>query len=162
MCNKSCTDCTFLVKYVEFINFFETFMCNFVRWTDLRDLDLRTSLFALRQIRAATGNFHISNKLGEGGFGSVYKGLLSDSTSIAVKQLSSKSKQGSPVFVTEIGMISTLQHPNLVKLYGCCIEGDQLLLVYEYIANNSLAYALFGELICFCTNMCMQYGCNRK
>ncbi|XP_058103388.1 uncharacterized protein LOC131246945 [Magnolia sinica] len=111
---------------------------------DLRDLDLRTSLFTLRQIRAATGNFHISNKLGEGGFGSVYKGLLSDGTSIAVKQLSSKSKQGSREFVTEIGMISTFQHPNLVKLYGCCIEGDQLLLVYEYMENNSLARALFG------------------
>ncbi|KAE9445072.1 hypothetical protein C3L33_23027, partial [Rhododendron williamsianum] len=67
-----------------------------------------------------------------------------DGTVIAVKQLSSKSKQGNREFVNEIGMISALQHPHLVKLYGCCIEGNQLLLVYEYMENNSLARALFG------------------
>uniref|UniRef100_A0A2N9F7D7 Protein kinase domain-containing protein n=1 Tax=Fagus sylvatica TaxID=28930 RepID=A0A2N9F7D7_FAGSY len=65
---------------------------------------------------------------------------------IKVKQLSSKSKQGSREFVNEIGMISGLQHPNLVRLYGCCIEAKQLLLVYEYMENNSLANALFGPV----------------
>jgi len=75
------------------------------------------------------------------------QGLLSDGTIIAVKQLSSKSKQGNREFVNEIGMISALQHPHLVKLYGCCIEGNQLLLVYEYMENNSLARALFGKLL---------------
>ena len=79
-------------------------------------------------------------------FVSQMQGLLSDGTLIAVKQLSSKSKQGNREFVNEIGMISALQHPNLVKLYGCCIEGNQLLLVYEYMANNSLAHTLFGKL----------------
>ncbi|KAK2976663.1 hypothetical protein RJ640_017406 [Escallonia rubra] len=69
---------------------------------------------------------------------------LEDGTVIAVKQLSSKSKQGSREFVNEIGMISGLQHPNLVRLYGCCVEGKHLLLVYEYMENNSLAHALFG------------------
>ncbi|KAK2969561.1 hypothetical protein RJ640_017418, partial [Escallonia rubra] len=64
---------------------------------------------------------------------------------IAVKQLSSKSKQGSREFVNEIAMISGSQHPNLVRLYGCCIEGKHLLLVYEYMENNSLAHALFGQ-----------------
>ena len=73
------------------------------------------------------------------------QGKLSDGTLIAVKQLSPKSRQGNREFVNEIGMISGLQHPNLVKLYGCCIEGDQLLLVYEYMENNSLAKALFGN-----------------
>ncbi|KAF8391185.1 hypothetical protein HHK36_023487 [Tetracentron sinense] len=72
-------------------------------------------------------------------------GTLSDGGVIAVKQLSSKSKQGNREFVNEIGMISALQHPNLVKLYGCCIEGNQLLLIYEYMENNSLARALFGR-----------------
>ena len=72
------------------------------------------------------------------------QGLLADGTAIAVKQLSSKSKQGNREFINEIGMISALQHPNLVKLYGCCIEGNQLLLIYEYLENNSLARALFG------------------
>ncbi|CAL5403110.1 unnamed protein product [Camellia sinensis] len=111
---------------------------------DLKGLDLHTGSFTLRQIKAATKNFDVANKIGEGGFGSVYKGLLLDGTVIAVKQLSSKSKQGNRELVNEIGMISTLRHPNLVKLYGCCIEGNQLLLVYEYMENNSLARALFG------------------
>ncbi|KAF7141996.1 hypothetical protein RHSIM_Rhsim06G0122700 [Rhododendron simsii] len=80
------------------------------------------------------------------------KGLLGgktsvdrDGTVIAVKQLSSKSKQGNREFVNEIGMISALQHPNLVKLYGCCVEGNQLLLVYEYMENNCVSRALFGR-----------------
>ncbi|CAL5390973.1 unnamed protein product [Camellia sinensis] len=107
-------------------------------------LDLQTGSFTLRQLKAATNNFDVANKIGEGGFGSVYKGLMSDGTIIAVKQLSSKSKQGNREFVNEIGMISALQHPHLVKLYGCCVEGNQLLLVYEYMENNSLARALFG------------------
>ncbi|KAI5409043.1 hypothetical protein KIW84_054747 [Lathyrus oleraceus] len=108
-------------------------------------LELKTGYFSLRQIKAATNNFDPENKIGEGGFGPVYKGILSDGAVIAVKQLSSKSKQGNREFVNEIGMISALQHPNLVKLYGCCIEGNQLLLVYEYMENNSLARALFGK-----------------
>ncbi|CAI0409254.1 unnamed protein product, partial [Linum tenue] len=111
----------------------------------LRGLDLQTGMFTLRQIKYATNNFDPTNKIGEGGFGPVYKGMLSDGGVIAVKQLSSKSKQGNREFVNEIGMISALQHPNLVKLYGCCIEGNQLLLVYEYLENNSLARALFGK-----------------
>ncbi|KAK2973558.1 hypothetical protein RJ640_017421, partial [Escallonia rubra] len=74
----------------------------------------------------------------------VFQGLLIDGTVIAVKQLSSKSKQGSREFVNEICMISGLQHPNLVRLYGCCIEGKQLLLGYEYMENNILAHSLFG------------------
>lgn len=77
------------------------------------------------------------------------QGVLSDGTLVAVKQLSSKSRQGNREFLNEIGMISCLQHPNLVKLHGCCIEGDQLLLVYEYMENNSLARMLFGRFSCF-------------
>jgi len=79
------------------------------------------------------------------------QGLLSDGTIIAVKQLSSKSKQGNREFVNEIGLISALQHPHLVKLYGCCIEGNQLLLEHEYLENNSLARALFGKILTSCT-----------
>ncbi|KAG6793749.1 hypothetical protein POTOM_002972 [Populus tomentosa] len=112
---------------------------------ELRGLDLQTGYFTLRQIKHATNNFDTANKIGEGGFGPVYKGVLSDGAVIAVKQLSSKSRQGNREFVNEIGMISALQHPHLVKLYGCCIEGNQLLLVYEYLENNSLARALFGR-----------------
>lgn len=72
------------------------------------------------------------------------QGVLSEGKLIAVKQLSAKSRQGNREFVNEIGMISALQHPNLVKLYGCCVEGNQLILVYEYLENNCLSRALFG------------------
>ncbi|XP_062161267.1 probable LRR receptor-like serine/threonine-protein kinase At1g07650 isoform X2 [Alnus glutinosa] len=114
------------------------------REKELRGLDLQTGFFTYRQIKAATNNFDAANKIGEGGFGSVYKGILLDGTIIAVKKLSSKSNQGNREFVNEIGMISALQHPNLVRLFGCCVEGNQLFLVYEYLENNSLARALFG------------------
>jgi len=112
---------------------------------ELRGLDLQTGTFTLRQIKAATDNFDVTRKIGEGGFGSVYKGELSEGKLIAVKQLSAKSRQGNREFVNEIGMISALQHPNLVKLYGCCVEGNQLILVYEYLENNCLSRALFGK-----------------
>ncbi|KAK7324506.1 hypothetical protein VNO77_28108 [Canavalia gladiata] len=115
---------------------------------EYKDLGLQTGLFTLSEIKAATNNFDICNKIGEGGFGPVYKGILSNGTRIAVKQLSSKSKQGNREFINEVGMISALQHPNLVKLYGCCAKGDQLLLVYEYMENNSLGHALFGSKEC--------------
>ncbi|CAN7049636.1 unnamed protein product [Brassica rapa subsp. trilocularis] len=112
---------------------------------DLRAQGLQTVCFTWRQLQAVTNNFDEANKLGEGGFGSVFKGELSDGTIIAVKQLSSKSCQGNREFVNEIGMISGLNHPNLVKLYGCCVEKNELLLVYEYMENNSLALALSGK-----------------
>lgn len=72
---------------------------------------------------------------------------MSDGSVIAFRQLSSKSKQGSQEFVNERGMISASQHPNLVNLYGCCIKGNQLLLINEYLENDSLAHVLFGK--CF-------------
>ncbi|KAK2983761.1 hypothetical protein RJ640_001636 [Escallonia rubra] len=83
--------------------------------------------------------------LGRRVFDVYIQGILLDCTVFALKQLSPKSKQGSREFVNEIGMISGLQHPNLVRLYGCCIEGKHLLLVYEYMENNSLAHALFAK-----------------
>ncbi|KAI3968551.1 hypothetical protein MKX01_007861 [Papaver californicum] len=116
---------------------------------DLEDKELRellqTSYFTLREVKAATRNFDGANKIGEGGFGPVYKGLRPDGSLIAVKQLSAMSKQGNREFVNEIGIISALQHPNLVKLFGCCVEGNQLLVIYEYMENNCLARALYGR-----------------
>ncbi|KAF8391175.1 hypothetical protein HHK36_023476 [Tetracentron sinense] len=113
--------------------------------TELKYLELFPGgFFNFRQIKAATHNFSSANKIGEGGFGPVYKGVLPNGAPIAVKQLSPKSKQGVREFVNEIGTIAALQHPNLVKLLGCCTEDNQLLIVYEYMENNSLAHALFG------------------
>ncbi|KAI6703551.1 hypothetical protein NL676_012687 [Syzygium grande] len=111
---------------------------------DNKGLDLQTRTYSLQQIKAATNDFDPAFKIGEGGFGPVYKGQLPDGNVVAVKQLSSRSKQGNREFLNEIGTISCLQHPNLVKLHGCCIEGDQLLLVYEYMEKNSLSRVMFG------------------
>jgi hypothetical protein len=72
------------------------------------------------------------------------KGKLNDGRFVAVKQLSIGSHQGKSQFIAEIVTISAVQHRNLVKLYGCCIEGTKRLLVYEYLENKSLDHALFG------------------
>ncbi|XP_062115780.1 probable LRR receptor-like serine/threonine-protein kinase At1g56140 isoform X1 [Humulus lupulus] len=108
-------------------------------------MDVKPFTFGYAELKAATNDFDSSNKLGEGGFGPVYKGTLEDGRAIAVKQLSVTSHQGKSQFVAEIATISAVQHRNLVKLYGCCIEGDKRLLVYEYLENKSLDQALFGK-----------------
>ncbi|PIN25030.1 Serine/threonine protein kinase [Handroanthus impetiginosus] len=99
-------------------------------------------LFSYHSLRSATGVFHPSNKIGRGGFGVVYKGVLRDGTQVAIKCLSAGSKQGTDEFLTEINMISNIRHPNLVELIGCCVEGNNRILVYEYLENNSLENAL--------------------
>ncbi|XP_076900237.1 putative LRR receptor-like serine/threonine-protein kinase At1g56140 [Bidens hawaiensis] len=108
-------------------------------------MDTRPYTFSYGDLRDATDDFSPANKLGEGGFGPVYKGTLEDGRVIAVKQLSVASHHGKSQFIAEIAMISAVQHRNLVKLYGCCIEGDRRLLVYEYHENKSLDQALFGD-----------------
>ncbi|XP_059444955.1 probable LRR receptor-like serine/threonine-protein kinase At1g56130 isoform X2 [Corylus avellana] len=108
-------------------------------------IDARPYTFSYIELKTATDNFSPSKKLGEGGFGPVYKGTLNDGRVVAVKQLSLASHQGKNQFVTEIATISAVQHRNLVKLYGCCIEGEKRLLVYEYLENRSLDQALFGD-----------------
>ncbi|GMP75050.1 hypothetical protein CsSME_00032267 [Camellia sinensis var. sinensis] len=95
------------------------------------------------KVLVATNNFSSTNKLGEGGFGPVYWGKLEDGQEVAVKRLSSHSGQGSEEFKNEIILISKLQHRNLVRLLGCCIEGEEKLLVYEYLKNRSLDTFLF-------------------
>ncbi|XP_068319358.1 probable LRR receptor-like serine/threonine-protein kinase At1g56140 [Pyrus communis] len=112
---------------------------------DILGLGPRPYTFSYAELRAATEDFNPSNKLGEGGYGPVYKGTLSDGRVVAVKQLSVSSHQGKGQFVSEIATISPVQHRNLVKLYGCCIEGSHRILVYEYLENKSLDQALFGK-----------------
>ncbi|KAL0300968.1 UNVERIFIED_CONTAM: putative LRR receptor-like serine/threonine-protein kinase [Sesamum radiatum] len=110
----------------------------------LLGVDVRPYTFSYSELKTATDDFSPDNKLGEGGFGPVYKGRLEDGRVVAVKQLSMASHQGKSQFVAEIATISAVQHRNLVKLYGCCIEGDKRLLVYEYLENKSLDQLLFG------------------
>ncbi|PRQ29905.1 putative protein kinase RLK-Pelle-DLSV family [Rosa chinensis] len=112
---------------------------------ELQGLDPRPNTFSYSELKAATGDFNLSNKLGEGGYGAVYKGILSEARLVAVKQLSVASHQGKSQFAAEIAAISAVQHRNLVKLFGCCVEGNQRILVYEYLENKSLDQALFGN-----------------
>ncbi|KAI8534010.1 hypothetical protein RHMOL_Rhmol10G0054700 [Rhododendron molle] len=111
---------------------------------ELLGIDARPYTFSYAELKAATADFNPANKLGEGGFGPVFKGTLNDGRVIAVKQLSVASHQGKSQFVAEIATISAVQQRNLVKLYGCCIEGEKRILVYEYLENKSLDQALFA------------------
>ncbi|XP_052206174.1 cysteine-rich receptor-like protein kinase 43 isoform X2 [Diospyros lotus] len=92
---------------------------------------------------SATKNFHPNHKLGEGGFGPVYKGKLEDGREIAVKKLSQSSRQGRKEFTNEAKLLARVQHRNVVNLLGYCAHGPEKLLVYEYVANESLDKLLF-------------------
>ncbi|XP_062161071.1 cysteine-rich receptor-like protein kinase 10, partial [Alnus glutinosa] len=100
--------------------------------------------FDLGTIEAATNNFSDDNKIGKGGFGTVYKGTLYNGQEIAVKRLSKSSGQGAEEFKNEVMLVAKLQHKNLVRLLGFCLEGHEKILVYEYVPNSSLDYILFG------------------
>ncbi|XP_058072808.1 cysteine-rich receptor-like protein kinase 44 isoform X2 [Magnolia sinica] len=102
--------------------------------------------FDLGTLRTATSNFSDENKLGEGGFGSVYKGKLSDGMEIAVKRLSRRSRQGIGELRNEVELVKKLQHRNLVRLFGCCLEANEMMLIYEYVPNKSLDTFLFGPI----------------
>ncbi|CAA2984690.1 serine threonine- kinase isoform X1 [Olea europaea subsp. europaea] len=104
-----------------------------------------TKNFSYNELRIATENFHQRNKIGRGGFGTVYKGILKNQTRVAVKTLSAESKQGEREFLTEIETISNVKHPNLVELLGCCLHESNRILIYEYLENNSLDRALLGS-----------------
>ncbi|KAL0911281.1 hypothetical protein M5K25_019412 [Dendrobium thyrsiflorum] len=109
------------------------------------DNDFELPIFPLEIITAATNNFSAENKLGEGGFGPVYKGRLDDGHEIAVKRLAKTSVQGLDEFKTEVMLIAKLQHRNLVRLLGCCVQGRERMLVYEYLPNKSLDAFLFDK-----------------
>ncbi|XP_026664332.2 G-type lectin S-receptor-like serine/threonine-protein kinase SD1-1 isoform X2 [Phoenix dactylifera] len=108
--------------------------------------DLDSPLFDFNMIKAATNKFATENKLGEGGFGPVYKGRLPDGQEIAVKKLSRGSGQGLKEFENEVELILKLQHRNLVKLLGCCTHGEEKLLIYEFMPNKSLDDFLFDAM----------------
>ncbi|XP_027342403.1 cold-responsive protein kinase 1 isoform X2 [Abrus precatorius] len=101
-------------------------------------------LYTYKELRNATEEFSPANKIGEGGFGSVYKGRLKNGKYAAIKVLAPESRQGVKEFLTEINVISEIEHENLVKLYGCCVEKNNRILVYNYLENNSLAQTLLG------------------
>ncbi|KAK6133405.1 hypothetical protein DH2020_032869 [Rehmannia glutinosa] len=102
-------------------------------------------LYSFEMLATATNNFDLSNKLGMGGFGPVYKGNLANGNIIAVKRLSAASGQGFEEFMNEVLVISKLQHRNLVRLFGCCVEKEEKMLIYEYLQNRSLDVFLFDK-----------------
>ncbi|XP_021817989.1 G-type lectin S-receptor-like serine/threonine-protein kinase At1g11330, partial [Prunus avium] len=103
------------------------------------------TVFSYASVVAATTNFSEENKLGQGGFGPVYKGKLLTGREIAVKRLSRCSGQGTLEFKNELILISELQHTNLVQLFGFCIHGEERMLIYAYMPNKSLDCFLFDS-----------------
>ncbi|KAH8971068.1 hypothetical protein BDL97_02G123200 [Sphagnum fallax] len=103
-------------------------------------------LYSYNVLKAATKDFHPSNKLGEGGFGAVYKGILLDGTHVAVKLLN-KSHQQVSEFLNEIVLMTGVRHKNLVKVKGCSLQGTQRLIVFEFVENKNLAEALWDRPI---------------
>ncbi|WVZ57879.1 hypothetical protein U9M48_008214 [Paspalum notatum var. saurae] len=103
------------------------------------------SVFGFEQVLQATDNFSEENKLGQGGFGAVYKGKFPEGLEIAVKRLASHSGQGFAEFKNEVQLIAKLQHRNLVRLLGCCSQEEEKILVYEYLPNKSLDFFIFDE-----------------
>ncbi|XP_002460810.1 cysteine-rich receptor-like protein kinase 25 isoform X2 [Sorghum bicolor] len=109
----------------------------------VEESDSEFSIFDFDQIADATDNFSDDHKLGQGGFGPVYKGELPGGLEIAIKRLSSVSVQGLMEFKNEIQLIAKLQHTNLVRLVGCCVQAEEKMLVYEYMHNKSLDFFIF-------------------
>ncbi|CAA7060167.1 unnamed protein product [Microthlaspi erraticum] len=103
--------------------------------------------FDLKAIEAATDKFSESNKLGQGGFGEVYKGTFPNGLQVAVKRLSKTSGQGEREFKNEVIVVAKLQHRNLVRLLGFCLEREEKILVYEFVPNKSLDYFLFDSML---------------
>ncbi|MBA0816925.1 hypothetical protein Gohar_001535 [Gossypium harknessii] len=107
--------------------------------------DPNLQAFTFATIEAATNNFSNENKLGEGGYGPVYKGALLNGQEIAVKRLSRSSNQGLEEFKNEVNLTTKLQHVNLVRVLGICTENEEKMLVYEFMLNKSLDFYLYGK-----------------
>ncbi|XP_059449691.1 G-type lectin S-receptor-like serine/threonine-protein kinase At4g03230 [Corylus avellana] len=120
------------------------------REEDKKGIDV--PFFDLASILAATDNFSEANKLGQGGFGPVYKGKFPGGQLIAIKRLSRGSRQGLEEFKNEVLLIAKLQHRNLVRLLGYCIDRDEKMLLYEYMPNKSLDSFLFDRTLCVLLN----------
>ncbi|CAL0333667.1 unnamed protein product [Lupinus luteus] len=119
--------------------------------TNMKDLEGELNkghdfkVFSYTSVMEATNNFSSENKLGQGGFGPVYKGILPTGREVAVKRLSKTSGQGIVEFKNELKLICELQHTNLVQLIGCCICEQERILIYEYMSNRSLDFFLFDS-----------------
>ncbi|XP_073356547.1 cysteine-rich receptor-like protein kinase 10 isoform X2 [Aegilops tauschii subsp. strangulata] len=111
----------------------------------LEGKDSEFTFFDFSQISNATSNFSDENKLGQGGFGPVYKGQFPDGREMAIKRLASNSGQGFTEFKNEVQLIAKLQHTNLVRLLGCCSQRREKMVIYEYLPNKSLDFFIFDD-----------------
>ncbi|KAB1201236.1 Cysteine-rich receptor-like protein kinase 29 [Morella rubra] len=151
--NTSRTVIIIVVPTVAFVVLI-TFVCIYLRMRKPKEkvdsvddiIRVESLHFDFGTIRVATDNFSEANKLGQGGFGAVYKGKLTDGQTIAVKRLSTDSGQGDLEFKNEVVLVAKLQHRNLVRLLGFCLERTERLLIYEYVPNTSLDHFLFDPI----------------
>ncbi|KAJ7946220.1 Receptor-like protein kinase [Quillaja saponaria] len=151
--NTSRTVIIIVVSIVAFVVVMVIFICIYLRLRKPRktietvdDIKSVDSLqFDFNTTKVATDNFSDANKLGQGGFGAVYKGRLSSGQEIAVKRLSRESGQGDLEFKNEVQLMAKLQHKNLVRFLGFCLEGSERLLIYEFVPNKSLDYFIFDQ-----------------
>ncbi|TMW90085.1 hypothetical protein EJD97_016217 [Solanum chilense] len=135
-----------LGNHVENFRRRESFGEELITADEKRHIDV--PFFSLNSILEATDNFSNAAKLGQGGFGPVYKGKFLQGAELAVKRLSNHSGQGVEEFKTEVMLIAKLQHRNLVRLLGYCVEGNEKILLYEYMANKSLDTFIFNRTFC--------------
>ncbi|WJX17720.1 hypothetical protein P8452_07600 [Trifolium repens] len=111
----------------------------------IKNSSMAPKKYQLKELKKATGGFSQQNKLGEGGFGTVYKGILRNNKEIAVKRVLKNSSKGKQEFIAEVTTIGSLHHKNLVKLIGWCYESKELLLVYEFMPRGSLDKYLYNQ-----------------
>ncbi|XP_055823273.1 G-type lectin S-receptor-like serine/threonine-protein kinase At4g27290 [Solanum dulcamara] len=133
---------TFILSILAWFSFQRRTEC-ILTGLEVENEDMELPLFDLVTVTSATENFSSANVIGEGGFGPVYKGILPNGQELAVKRLSKHSGQGFQELKNEIVLISKLQHRNLVKLLGFCLEGEERMLIYEFMPNASLDYFIF-------------------
>ncbi|KAK6124889.1 hypothetical protein DH2020_041375 [Rehmannia glutinosa] len=130
----------------RFMDFRSMFCC--VKGSDRKNQKKKETtwrVFSLKELQLATNNFNYDNKLGEGGFGSVYWGQLWDGSQIAVKRLKSWSNKAEVEFSVEVEILARVRHKNLLTLRGYCAEGQERLIVYDYMTNLSLLSHLHGQ-----------------
>ncbi|CAB4266667.1 unnamed protein product [Prunus armeniaca] len=151
---KSNTSRTVIITVVTIVVFLLLIIsiCIYLRWKKRKEklegdeIGTEALQFDFNSIKVATNNFSEANKLGRGGFGAVYRGRLWNEEDIAVKRLSRDSAQGDIEFKNEVALVAKLQHRNLVRLLGFCLEGNERLLVYEFVPNASLDKFIFDPI----------------